>query len=121
MSNVIQTSHFCNKLWNLFKFGFGRFDKDGLPNNRSTQVLQGLANNTELSLVNRFILSRMADTVAKCIDGFENYRLHEAADAVRRFIVEDVCDVYVEFSKATLNKQGLEPTEKVLIFFLLYS
>ena len=116
MSNVIQTSHFCNKLWNLFKFGFGRFDKDGCPNKRSTEVLQDLANNTKLSLVNRFILSRMADTVAKCIDGFENYRLHEAADAVRRFIVEDVCDVYVEFSKATLYKQGLESTEKVYIF-----
>ncbi|KAI7856089.1 tRNA synthetases class I-domain-containing protein [Circinella umbellata] len=121
MSNVIQTSHFCNKLWNLFKFGFGRFDKDGSPNNRSTEVLQDLANNTKLSLVNRFILSRMADTVAKCIDGFENYRLHEAADAVRRFIVEDVCDVYVEFSKATLNKQGLESTEKEATLDILYA
>ncbi|KAI9274512.1 putative valyl tRNA synthetase [Phascolomyces articulosus] len=127
MSNVIQTSHFCNKLWNLFKFGFGRFDKDGLPtNNRSTTMLQDLANNNstptaELSLVNQFILSRLADTVTKCMDGFENYRLHEAADAVRRFIVEDVCDVYVEFSKATLNKQDLSSNEKETTLNILHA
>ncbi|KAI8143967.1 putative valyl tRNA synthetase [Fennellomyces sp. T-0311] len=119
MSNVIQTSHFCNKLWNLFKFGFGRFEKDGY--NRQSLTLQDLTNDTNLSLVNRFILSRMADTVSKCINGFENYRLHEAADAVRRFIVEDICDVYVEFSKATLNKPVLETSEKEATLNILHA
>lgn len=55
----------------------------------------------------------MADTVDKVHTGFENYRLHDAADAVRRFIVEDVCDVYVEFSKATLNNPSVQAAEKV--------
>lgn len=56
----------------------------------------------------------MADTVDKVHTGFENYRLHDAADAVRRFIVEDVCDVYVEFSKATLNNPSVHAAEKVI-------
>ncbi|KAI9497019.1 tRNA synthetases class I-domain-containing protein [Zychaea mexicana] len=124
ISNVIQTSHFCNKLWNLFKFGFGRFEKDGFsnhPRDNTVESLQDLAKNMNLSLVNRFILSRMADTVTKCVDGFENYRLNDSADAVRRFIVEDVCDVYVEFSKATLNKPDLKPSEKEATLDILHA
>lgn len=109
ISNVVQTSHFCNKLWNLFNYGFGRFKKHNYSNDISSLSLLLRHKDTQnLSLVNRYILSRMADTVAKCRNGFENYRLHEAADAVRRFIVEDVCDVYVEFSKANLDKDAHE-------------
>lgn len=67
----------------------------------------------------------MAETVSKVHTGFENYRLHDAADAVRRFIVEDVCDVYVEFSKATLNNPTVQAAEKVNTYIihvrLLYS
>lgn len=93
----------------MFKFGFGRFKAAGFTS-PSFDLSQTPEN---LSLVNRFILSRMADTVAKCHAGFENYRLHEAADAARRFILEDVCDVYVEFSKAALNSPDLPQSEKV--------
>ncbi|KAL0076429.1 tRNA synthetases class I-domain-containing protein [Phycomyces blakesleeanus] len=97
MSNVIQTAHFCNKLWNLFKFGLGRLGPaDGRPMSQLSPA--------GLSLVNRYILSRMAETVRQCQTGFESYRLFDATDALRRFIVEDVCDVYVEFSKAALNR-----------------
>lgn len=95
MNNVVQTTYFCNKLWNLFKFGLGKLDKEGY------RYQSGVP--TPVSLVDRYLLSRMAGAVRKCEAGFEAYRLHEAADAMRRFIVEDVCDVYVEFSKAALN------------------
>jgi valyl-tRNA synthetase len=57
----------------------------------------------------------MADTITKCQQGFESYRLFEAADSVRRFIVEDVCDVYVEFAKASLNSKDVDAQEKVKI------
>ncbi|KAI7900845.1 valyl-tRNA synthetase [Cokeromyces recurvatus] len=116
INNVIQTSYFCNKLWNLFKFGLSRvehvdYHTDNLVNNIDTN---------QLSLVDRFILSRMANTVSRCQQGFENSRLFEATDAIRRFIVEDVCDVYVEFSKATLNKSDLSRSEKKLTLDVLY-
>ncbi|CAO3626229.1 unnamed protein product [Cunninghamella blakesleeana] len=104
INNVVQTSYFCNKLWNLFKFGLPRLEKENILQ------IQQLEN---LSFVNRFILSRLADTVIKCQQGFENYRLFEAADAVKRFIVEDVCDVYVEFSKANLNSKEATNEEKM--------
>ncbi|KAI9306943.1 tRNA synthetases class I-domain-containing protein [Cunninghamella echinulata] len=111
INNVVQTSHFCNKLWNLFKFGLGRLESEN-----TILEIQELRN---LSLVNKFILSRLADTVMKCQHGFDNYRLFDAADAVKRFIVEDVCDVYVEFSKASLNSKETTEEEKISTLSIL--
>lgn len=112
ISNVVQTSYFCNKLWNLFKFGLGRLEQKQDLDFDSRHVL--LSNsNKGLSLANRYILSRMADTISKCQNGFESYRLFEATDALRRFVVEDVCDIYVEFSKSALSKPDLDQNEKV--------
>lgn len=110
ISNVIQTSYFCNKLWNLFKFGLGRLEQQPNLNFDSRQIL---SSSQDLSLVNRYILSRMADTITKCQNGFESSRLFEATDALRRFVVEDVCDTYVEFSKSALSKSDLDEKEKV--------
>lgn len=112
ISNVIQTSYFCNKLWNLFKFGLGRLE--GHSNTIQFDSYDILSyNTTNLSLANRYILSRMADTISKCQNGFESSRLFEATDALRRFIVEDVCDIYVEFSKSALSRSDLDDREKV--------
>lgn len=113
ISNVVQTSYFCNKLWNLFKFGLSKFEQDPIL------ASFDLSSNNQMSLVNRFILSRMADTVSRCQSAFENHRLFEATDALRRFIVEDVCDVYVEFSKSALNRS--EHHDKVSYILILNS
>lgn len=107
ISNVIQTSYFCNKLWNLFKFGLSRLQEPQIDLTLDIDL-----QNT--SLVNRFILSRMANTIDICQKGFETSRLFESTDALRRFIVEDVCDVYVEFSKSALNRSDLDQREKVI-------
>jgi valyl-tRNA synthetase len=108
---VIQTSYFCNKLWNLFKFGLGRLEQQSHLAFDSRTIMN---HTQDISLADRFILSRMADTIQKCHQGFESSRLFEATDALRRFIVEDVCDVYVEFSKSTLGRSDLEDQEKVI-------
>ncbi|KAI7871024.1 valyl-tRNA synthetase [Spinellus fusiger] len=101
MSNVVQTSHFCNKLWNLVRFGLSKLEsKDSIAIHSIDK--------SKLTLVQRYILSRMATTVKQCQRGFESYRLFESTDALRRFIVEDVCDVFVEFSKPVLSKSDHE-------------
>jgi valyl-tRNA synthetase len=112
ISNVVQTSYFCNKLWNLFKFGLGRLEQQPNLDFDSRHILLSTSNKG-LSLANRYILSRMADTISKCHNGFESSRLFEATDALRRFVVEDVCDIYVEFSKSALSKPDLDESEKV--------
>ncbi|KAL7325569.1 hypothetical protein PS15p_208028 [Mucor circinelloides] len=106
ISNVVQTSYFCNKLWNLFKFGLPRLQQPDVDLTLRDVDLKST------SLVNRYILSRMANTIEACQKGFETSRLFESTDALRRFIVEDVCDVYVEFSKSALNRSDLDQQEK---------
>lgn len=118
ISNVIQTSYFCNKLWNLFKFGLGRLEKQP---DLDFDINAILSNTSNLSLANRYILSRMADTITKCHDGFESSRLYEATDALRRFVVEDVCDTYVEFSKAALSRSDLNQNEKNTTLRILHA
>ncbi|KAI8878712.1 hypothetical protein K501DRAFT_195183, partial [Backusella circina FSU 941] len=114
ISNVVQTSHFCNKLWNLFKFGLGRLEmQNKLSYIGDEKIIDLVDQHKNMTLMNRYILSRLATTVKKCHDGFEGLRLFESTDALRRFIVEDVCDVYVEFTKVALNRSDLEEYEKI--------
>lgn len=94
----------------MFKFGLGKLEA-AEPNINFDSTQNPLFSNNDLSLANRYILSRMADTIIKCQNGFESSRLFEATDALRRFVVEDVCDTYVEFSKSSLGKSDLK--EKV--------
>lgn len=111
LNNVVSTTHFGNKMWNLFKYGLNRIQiMEAKP---STSLSDRLPNKEELAtmpLVNRFILSRLAAAVIASQNGFERFRLHEATDAARRFIVEDLCDVYVEFSKSMISKDTQQTT-----------
>src|ERR1700731_685143 len=100
LNNVVSTTHFGNKIWNLFKYGLNRIEM--METKPSASLMDRLPSKEELytmPLVNRFILSRLATAVTASNNGFEKLRLHEATDATRRFIVEDLCDVYVEFRK----------------------
>jgi valyl-tRNA synthetase len=57
-------------------------------------------------LLNRFILSRLAAAVKECHTAFDNYRLFEASTALSRFIVDDLCDVFLEYSKPVLHSES---------------
>ncbi|KAI8968241.1 tRNA synthetases class I-domain-containing protein [Mycotypha africana] len=118
ISTVIQTSHFCNKLWNLFKFGLQRLQQRSDLEFDSNALIR---NTGKLSLVNRYILSRMADAVCKCQSGFNEFKLFDVTDTLRRFIVNDVCDVYVEFSKSILNDPDIEEQEKISTLQILHA
>ncbi|RHY99602.1 hypothetical protein DYB26_005973, partial [Aphanomyces astaci] len=38
----------------------------------------------------------------KSHEGFESFRLAQSAGAAQRFFLQDLCDVYIEFSKPVL-------------------
>ncbi|RUS22107.1 hypothetical protein BC937DRAFT_90361 [Endogone sp. FLAS-F59071] len=109
VGSVIVTKHFGNKLWQVMRFGLSQFEAANhkLQANPSASLPTDLAS---ISLVNRYVLSRLAAAVEQCQNGMGQYRLHEATDAVRRFVVEELCDVYVEFSKPVL--QGRDEKEE---------
>ncbi|KAK9762951.1 hypothetical protein K7432_010796 [Basidiobolus ranarum] len=104
ISNVTSALYFGNKLWNLCKFSFGRFEtlREHVPQVSDSLATPNVTNLKNQPLVNQYILSRLADTIQKSHSAMSEYQLHQAADSIRRFIVNDLCDVYLEFSKPTL-------------------
>ncbi|RKP07413.1 tRNA synthetases class I-domain-containing protein [Thamnocephalis sphaerospora] len=88
VSNVVAASHFANKLWNLCKFAFARFDS--LTTNETAWLVEAVRH------------TPMPDAATTLI------RLHEAASEMRRFLVEDLCDTYIEYAKPLLYGQATE-------------
>ncbi|CAG8801967.1 24084_t:CDS:2, partial [Racocetra persica] len=115
VSYITSVLHFCNKLWNLFRFSNDRFSSL----NHITHITETVScssfieSRKHLTLVDRYILSRLSDTVAKCQVGFEKFELFEVTKAVKDFIVEDLCGIYLEFIKPTLYENSENIDTKV--------
>jgi valyl-tRNA synthetase len=71
---------------------------------------------TELSSVDRWILSRLQHTAAEVDEYFENFEFAKACDALYHFAWDDVCDWYVELAKPVLAAGGApaDGTRRVL-------
>jgi len=83
--------NFANKLWNAARFvlmNLEGYRPDGASSTRE--------------LADRWILSRLAETVARTTAGLEAYELGEAARAVYDFIWDEFCDWYIELAKPRL-------------------
>ena len=57
----------------------------------------------ELSVADRWIISRLQQTEAKVADALEGYRFDHAAQAIYEFTWNEYCDWYLELSKPVLN------------------
>ncbi|KAB1902994.1 valine--tRNA ligase [Micromonospora sp. AMSO31t] len=98
--------NFCNKLWNATRFA--------LLNGAHTDGPLPAA--TELSTVDRWILSRLAHVSAEVDEQFEAYEFAKVCDLLYHFAWDDVCDWYVELSKPVLAEGGAsaDATRRVL-------
>ncbi|KAJ1977719.1 hypothetical protein H4R34_003469, partial [Dimargaris verticillata] len=132
VKNVTTAMHFCNKVWNLLRFTLGKLDdldstvvpRPALPyqtllhpldkSEEPTAVYadallwQRLPTMTpQATLIHRFILSRLFATVHTVEQEMDSLRLFAAADAVQKFILNDLCDTYLEFAKPLLAANPL--------------
>src|SRR5262249_50691142 len=89
--------NFANKLWNATRFVLANLG-DYRP--RKPKAAPALAD--------RWIVSRLAATIAEVRRGLTGYRFNDAAGAVYQFLWHDYCDWYLEWSKPTLY-QGADP------------
>ncbi len=83
--------HFINKLWNAARFSMMHIDDacaDGELDN--------------LSLADRWILSRLATVREEVTDALDHYRFNEGAGALYRFSWHEFCDWYLEAVKPDL-------------------
>ena len=92
----------------MFKFAHERFDS--LNYTTLIQASSLSVHNEHLSLVDRYILSKLANTIIESQDGFQKLELHEVTDALRNFIIGDLCGVYLEFVKPVLygNREDID-------------
>ena len=90
--------NFANKIWNASRV-FGRFverDDAGRP----VEDLRRERPFGELELSERWLLTRLHDTVAAVTESLDAYRISEAAQLAYDFVWRDFCDWYLEVSKA---------------------
>jgi valyl-tRNA synthetase len=90
--------HFINKLWNAFRFSLMHL-KNFHPDSFQMDAQQ-------LSLADRWILSRanrLVETVTRALD---DYKFNEAASALYQFVWHEFCDWYLEIIKPVLYGQS---------------
>jgi valyl-tRNA synthetase len=105
LQRVAGYRNFCNKLWNAARFTLMTLeDADGQP--QDPQLLTGPA---ELSIADRWIVSRLGQTLADVDAALRDYRLDFAATALYEFTWYAFCDWYLELTKPVL--QSAESTD----------
>jgi len=87
--------NFCNKLWNASRFALMNLE-DFTPKDRSNW--EGL----NLSLADRWILTRLEAVEHEANTALEEYRFNEAANALYAFTWHEFCDWYIELIKGAL-------------------
>ena len=94
--------NFCNKIWNASRFV--------LMNVGSMQLTK--PNKADLSLADRFIMSKLSKTIKDVCTYIESYRFDQLANTLYEFIWNEYCDWYVEFTKAILKSNTATTEQK---------
>ena len=93
---------FATKIWNAARFIFRYVDEsDRLPSLNELKQ-------SDLPLVDRWILSRLSRATAEVNRSLEQYNLHEGARHVYSFFWHEFCDWYLEMIK--LHPERSKPT-----------
>jgi valyl-tRNA synthetase len=93
--------HFCNKIWNASRFvlmNLTDFDP-------AMQVLR-----SNLTLPDRWILSRANDLVQQVDQALTEYKFNDAANVIYQFLWHEFCDWYIELVKPRLYDQANAPS-----------
>jgi valyl-tRNA synthetase len=97
--------NFCNKLWNATRYVL--MNTEG----KDSSV-------TELSLVDRWIISRFQQLSEQVNQHINNYRFDLAANSLYEFTWNEYCDWYLEFSKPMLQSSNPAGTLHTLLYVL---
>lgn len=102
MEEKVEASwNFINKIWNASRYALM---------NVGDVTVHNLDITGDKSLADRWILTRLNQTIARVTDLFDKFEFGEAGRQLYNFVWDDFCDWYIEMSKETLN--GTNETAK---------
>ncbi|MBI1357975.1 MAG: valine--tRNA ligase [Acidobacteria bacterium] len=94
---------FANKVWNAVRFVFLSLERAGAqpwtPENLDEFEPLPDEQTGEVSLVDRWIFSRLDETAELANQHIEKFRYHEAANVLYQFFWKEFCDWYIELKK----------------------
>ncbi len=101
--------NFCNKLWNASRFALmnlegldpAKFDPD------------------KMDITDRWILSRLAKTIAEVTESLDNFKYSEPLSSLYRFFWNDFCDWYLEWVKPRMQDEQKKPIAQNVLAFVL--
>ena len=109
-----QGRNFANKIWNASRFILMNLDQAQVKVN-----LCEYAKSEDLSLANRWILSRYYSTLKEVNKNLDNFKFNEAANLLYAFFWHEFCDWYLELIKPRIKlHQNQVVIYKVLEKFL---
>ncbi|MDT8880666.1 valine--tRNA ligase [Halomonas saccharevitans] len=95
--------NFCNKLWNASRYVL--MNAEGEDTGMGSEPV-------ELSLADRWIVSRLQQTQAQVTRAMEEFRFDHASQALYDFVWNEYCDWYLELSKPVLWDEGASAAAK---------
>ena len=101
---VESNRNFCNKLWNASRFVLMNLPEDFYD----AKVIE-----EKLHSEDRWILTRVDETIVEVQGKIEKYDIGMAAEAVHDFIWDEYCDWYIEMVKPRLYGDDIEDREVV--------
>ncbi|KAJ2758446.1 hypothetical protein H4S06_002697, partial [Coemansia sp. BCRC 34490] len=120
LDNVRASYHFCNKLWNAFRFIHLHAEKLELSSESRSSVQRGQyeawmhgLDRAKLTVFDRALLSQISTMLKVYHRAMETRRYAVAAEAVRDFVQRELCDRYIEVSKAALFGNAKNTTNQV--------
>jgi len=96
--------NFATKLWNATRFAIMN----------GANVDGELSAQDSLNAIDKWILSRLSETISEVDQLLENYEFARACDLIYHFAWDDLCDWYLELSKETFASGNSEATKRVL-------
>ena len=104
--------NFINKIWNASRYALM---------NVGDLTVDQVDITGENTLADKWILTRLNQTIGKVTELFEKFEFGEAGRLLYRFIWDDFCDWYIEMSKETLagdDEAAKLTTRSILVYVL---